>query len=76
MKRLQSSSPPILTPVLAPTVILAAMVIAATESPVTNVTATAKPSVPVIHVATVSAAMESLVTNVATKAKLSVSANS
>ena len=56
-------------------VIPVAMVIAATESPVTNVAATAKPSVPVIHVVTVSAAMESLVTNVAAKAKLSVSAN-
>ena len=77
MKRLKSSSIPTLMPVATP-VIPVAMVIAATESLVTNVAAMAKQSVivpVVIHVATVSAAMESLVTNVAAKAKLSVSAN-
>ena len=56
-------------------VIHVAMVIAATESPATNVAATAKQSVPVICVVTVSAAMESLVTNVAATAKPSVNVN-
>ena len=74
MKKLQSSSIPTLTPVAAP-VINVVTVIAAMESLVTNVAATAKPSVPVIHVATVSAATESLVTNVAAAVKPSVKAN-
>ena len=55
-----------------------AMVTAVTESLVTNVAATAKPSVTaptVIHVATVSAATESLVTDVAAMANSSVKIN-
>ena len=78
MKRLKSSSIPTLMPVATP-VIPVAMVIAATESLVTNVAAMAKPSVTaptVIPVATVTAAMESLVTHVAAAAKPSVNANS
>ena len=75
MKRLKSSSIPILTHVLAPNVISVVTVIAATVSLVTHVATTAKKSVPVIPVATVNAAMESLVTNVAAAAKPSVSAN-
>jgi len=64
--------------VLAPTVIPVAMVTAAMESLVTNVTAMAKQSVivpTVIPVATVTAATESLVTNVVATAKPSVNAN-
>ncbi len=52
--------------------------IAATESLVTHVAATAKQSVTapiVIHVAMVTAAMESLVTHVAATAKPSVNVN-
>jgi hypothetical protein len=58
--------------IVAVPVIRAVTVIAATESLVTHVTATVKPSVPVIPVVTVSAAMESLVTHVAVAAKPSV----
>jgi len=64
--------------VAAPTVTHVATVSAATESLVTNVAATAKPSVTaptVIHVATVSAATESLVTDVAAMANSSVKIN-
>jgi hypothetical protein len=75
MKRLKSSSTPILTHVLAPNAINVVMVIAATESLVINVAAAAKPSVHVIPVATVNAAMESLVTHVAAMAKPSVKTN-
>ena len=56
-------------------VINVVMVIAATESLVTNAVAVAKLSVPAIHVATVNAAMESLVTHVAAMVKPSVKTN-
>jgi hypothetical protein len=61
----------IITVVAAP-VIHVVMVIVATESLVTHVTAMAKPSVLAILVATVTVAMESLVTHVAAAAKPSV----
>jgi hypothetical protein len=64
----------IITVVAAP-VIHVVMVIVATESLVTHVTAMAKQSVLAILVATVSVAMESLVTHVAAAAKPSVKAN-
>ena len=76
MKRLKSSSIPILTHVLAPNVIPVVTVIAATVSLVTHVVATAKKYVPVIPVATVSAATVSLVTHVAAAEKPSANANS
>jgi hypothetical protein len=76
MKRLKSSSIPLLTHVLAPNVIHVATVSAATVSLVTHVAAAEKPSVPVIHVATVSVATGSLVTHVTATAKPFVDANS
>jgi len=61
--------------VVALTVIHVVTVIAATESLVIHVAATAKQSALAIPVATVSVAMESLVTHVAAMAKPSVKAN-
>ena len=75
MKRLKSSSIPILTHVLDPNVISVVTVIAATVSLVTHVATTAKKSVPVIPVATVSAATESLVTHVAAAGEPSANVN-
>jgi len=75
MKRLKSSSIPILTHVLAPNVIHVVTVIAATVSLVIHVAATAKKSVPAIHVATVSVATGALVIHVAATVKPSANAN-